>query len=43
MDNFFGYGTSVYNVSAVSGVLATRRDTYQPARRPEPRVQTTSP
>ena len=29
MDNFFGYGTSVYNVSAVSGVLATRRDTYQ--------------
>jgi GT2 family glycosyltransferase len=28
MDNFFGYGTSVYNVSAVSGVLATRRDTY---------------
>jgi GT2 family glycosyltransferase len=29
MDNFFGYGTSVYNVSAVSGALATRRDTYQ--------------
>ncbi len=29
MDNFFGYGTSVYNVSAVSGILATRRDTYQ--------------
>ena len=29
MDNFFGYGTSVYNVSAVSGVLATRRDTYE--------------
>ena len=29
MDDFFGYGTSVYNVSAVSGVLATRRDTYQ--------------
>ena len=29
MDNFFGYGTSVYNVSAVSGVLATRRDTYR--------------
>ncbi len=28
MDNFFGYGTSVYNVSAVSGVLATRRDIY---------------
>ena len=29
MDNFFGYGTSVFNVSAVSGVLATRRETYQ--------------
>ena len=29
MDNFFGYGTSVYNVSAVSGVLATPRDTYR--------------
>jgi O-antigen biosynthesis protein len=29
MDNFFGYGTSVYNVSAVSGVLATPRDAYQ--------------
>ena len=29
MDNFFGYGTSVYNVSAVSGVLATRRDAYE--------------
>ncbi len=29
MDNFFGYGTSVYNVSAVSGVLATRREIYQ--------------
>ena len=29
MDDFFGYGTSVYNVSAVSGILATRRDTYQ--------------
>ncbi len=28
MDNFFGYGTSVYNVSAVSGVLITPRDTY---------------
>ncbi len=28
MDNHFGFGTSVYNVSAVSGVLATRRDTY---------------
>ena len=28
MDNHFGYGTSVYNVSAVSGMLATRRDTY---------------
>ena len=29
MDNYFGYGTSVYNVSAVSGVLATRRETYR--------------
>jgi O-antigen biosynthesis protein len=29
MDKFFGYGTSVFNVSAVSGALATRRDTYQ--------------
>ncbi len=29
MDNFFGYGTSVYNVSAISGMLATRRDTHQ--------------
>ena len=29
MDQFFGYGTSVYNVSAVSGVLVTRRDIYQ--------------
>jgi len=29
MDDLFGYGTSVYNVSAVSGILATRRDTYQ--------------
>ena len=29
MDNFFGYGTSVYNVSAVSGVLAARRRTYR--------------
>jgi GT2 family glycosyltransferase len=28
MDHYFGYGTSVYNVSAVSGILATRRDTY---------------
>jgi GT2 family glycosyltransferase len=29
MDKLFGYGTSVYNVSAVSGVLATRRETYR--------------
>jgi O-antigen biosynthesis protein len=29
MDDFFGFGTSVYNVSAVSGVLVTPRDTYQ--------------
>jgi GT2 family glycosyltransferase len=28
MDHLFGYGTSVFNVSAVSGVLATPRDTY---------------
>jgi GT2 family glycosyltransferase len=29
MDNFFGYGTSVYNVMALSGLLTTARDTYQ--------------
>ena len=29
MDHFFGYGTSVYNVSAVSGMLATRRETFE--------------
>jgi len=29
MDKLFGYGTSVYNVSAVSGVLATPRAAYQ--------------
>jgi GT2 family glycosyltransferase len=29
MDHFFGYGTSVYNVSAVSGALVTPRATYQ--------------
>jgi len=29
MDNFFGYGTSVYNVAAVSGLLATRRDIFR--------------
>jgi GT2 family glycosyltransferase len=28
MDEFFGYGTSVYNVTAASGMLVTRRDTY---------------
>ena len=28
MDELFGYGTSVYNVSAVSGILATPRTTY---------------
>jgi hypothetical protein len=28
MDELFGYGTSVYNVSAVSGILATPRETY---------------
>ena len=28
MDELFGYGTSVYNVSAVSGILATPRATY---------------
>jgi hypothetical protein len=28
MDRFFGYGTSVYNLSAVSGILATSRDTF---------------
>ena len=30
---------AVYNLSAVSGVLATRRDTYRGARRPGPRVR----
>jgi hypothetical protein len=29
MDKFFGYGTSVYNLSAVSGVLATSRAHYE--------------
>jgi GT2 family glycosyltransferase len=29
MDNFFGYGTSVYNVMALSGLLTTARHTYQ--------------
>ena len=29
MDHLFGYGTSVYNVSAVGGVLATRREIYE--------------
>jgi GT2 family glycosyltransferase len=29
MDKLFGYGTSVFNVAAVSGVLATPRETYQ--------------
>jgi O-antigen biosynthesis protein len=29
MDNFFGYGTSVYNVIAVSGLLATRADIFR--------------
>ncbi len=28
MDDHFGYGTSVYNVSAVSGILVTPRATY---------------
>ena len=28
MDHHFGYGTSVYDVSAVSGLLATRRSIY---------------
>ena len=42
MDNFFGYGTSVYNVSAVSGVLATRRETYRRARRPGPAASASS-
>ena len=39
MDNFFGFGTSVYNVSAVSGVLATRRSTYQQLRGLNPGFQ----
>ncbi|HLY81720.1 MAG TPA: hypothetical protein VKQ71_01985 [Acidimicrobiales bacterium] len=29
MDDFFGFGTSVYNVIAVSGVVMTRREIYQ--------------
>jgi GT2 family glycosyltransferase len=29
MDELFGFGTSVYNLSAVSGVLATRRGRYE--------------
>ena len=29
MDELFGYGTSVYNVSAVSGILVTPRATYR--------------
>jgi hypothetical protein len=29
MDELFGYGTSVHNVSAVSGVLVTAADTYR--------------
>jgi GT2 family glycosyltransferase len=29
MDHLFGYGTSVYNVSAVGGVIATRRELYE--------------
>ena len=33
MDELFGYGTSVYNVSAVSGILATTRINYQQTRR----------
>jgi O-antigen biosynthesis protein len=28
MDDHFGYGTSVYNVSALSGVVATRKDVF---------------
>ena len=39
MDNFFGYGTSVYNVSAVSGMLATQHDNLQGTRRPRPAVR----
>jgi glycosyltransferase involved in cell wall biosynthesis len=39
MDNFFGFGTSVFNVSAVSGVLATRRDTYRRLGELDPRFR----
>jgi len=39
MDNFFGYGTSVYNVSAVSGALITRRDTYEQLGGLDPQFQ----
>jgi O-antigen biosynthesis protein len=39
MDNLFGYGTSVYNVSAVSGVLATSRETYEELGGLDPRLE----
>ncbi|MGO9898398.1 MAG: glycosyltransferase family 2 protein [Solirubrobacteraceae bacterium] len=29
MDDYFGFGTSVYNVSALSGALATRREIFE--------------
>ena len=29
MDHHFGFGTSVYNVSAASGIVATSRDTFR--------------
>jgi glycosyltransferase involved in cell wall biosynthesis len=39
MDKFFGYGTSVFNVSAVSGILATRREVYEQLRGLDPRFR----
>ena len=43
MDDFFGYGTSVYNVSAVSGILATRRNTYHQLGGLDPQLRRTRP
>ncbi len=43
MDKLFGYGTSVFNVSAVSGVLCTPRGRLRPARRPAARAPRPGP
>jgi hypothetical protein len=39
MDHFFGYGTSVYNVSALSGALATCREIYEQLGGLDPRFR----